>query len=730
MSKINLRNVPVEILNNRNWNTKTDNVPLLFKNLFINSTSHDMGVGYFSSSWIEINARGIAEFLTNEGTGRWLMSPNFNNEKDYELIEDYENQTYEEKTNIMEKILAKNVEEVTELLKNKHNIISSIKDLINSKKLEIKVCVPIKKFKSQDALFHLKAHFFKDKDSNIISVYGTGNASWAGMFDNIDSYEPHANFKKNSDHDNHPEYEERNYIKPKMNEFEDLWNNNNPQVYEFKAENLSDVCLEKIKTILSTNKNKTRASSKIREDESLSDDNSEISNNFELKIPDKYFGNPSYDKIQDFAISEFEKKKFSLILAMATGTGKTITSLKCFVEFIKGIKSESEEKPIVLAIACPGELLINQWNKYLLEIGFKKEEIFLYTNSTKGMISEMSKQLIKSKKLLGVRAIVFKHDMFEDIKIRNKFLGIKDRTFFIIDEIHRVMFREALSNLKSFFSDFEYKIGLTATVKKRTSNLPPEDDLELYIQNYFGKNSISEIVNLFDAIHKYKVLCEYNYYPISYVITQEECDKAKELYEAIPKWQSKNKEKDKKTPSNGPIFALTNYMNSLQSKTEELLNHLNKEKLESLSKSLFFVNDQKEVDDIASHFSKYEFPFSYINAHTKTNDRESMLKSLESDSIKAILSHTILDEGIDVPSIHTAYITSAFREPRQGIQRRGRVLRKDDSKSIANIYDMVCDISSSNIVCSNKNFLKWLKDREQERVNEFYESASNNKKII
>ena len=53
-----------------------------------------------------------------------------------------------------------------------------------------------------------------------------------------------------------------------------------------------------------------------------------------------------------------------------------------------------------------------------------------------------------------------------------------------------------------------------------------------------------------------------------------------------------------------------------------------------------------------------------------------------------LVSIKCLDEGVDIPSISHAIILASSQNPRQFIQRRGRVLRVFGSKkSHANIYD-------------------------------------------
>ena len=54
-----------------------------------------------------------------------------------------------------------------------------------------------------------------------------------------------------------------------------------------------------------------------------------------------------------------------------------------------------------------------------------------------------------------------------------------------------------------------------------------------------------------------------------------------------------------------------------------------------------------------------------------------------------LLSIRCLDEGVDIPKISHAVIAASSQNPRQFIQRRGRVLRKSPEKLNAVIYDCI-----------------------------------------
>ena len=70
-------------------------------------------------------------------------------------------------------------------------------------------------------------------------------------------------------------------------------------------------------------------------------------------------------------------------------------------------------------------------------------------------------------------------------------------------------------------------------------------------------------------------------------------------------------------------------------------------------------------------------------------DRENILKSFADGSLQVLTSMKCLDEGVDVPRSEMAVFCSSTGNPRQFIQRRGRILRLHKDKYRAVIHDLV-----------------------------------------
>ena len=108
------------------------------------------------------------------------------------------------------------------------------------------------------------------------------------------------------------------------------------------------------------------------------------------------------------------------------------------------------------------------------------------------------------------------------------------------------------------------------------------------------------------------------------------------------------------------------------------------------------------------------------------SQRASILETFSSGDIEAIVAIKCLDEGVDVPVTRTAYILASTTNPREFIQRRGRILRKYDGKREAIIHDFVVIPPQDDEFMGKKiEYKKSILKREMPRFAEFAISAKN-----
>jgi superfamily II DNA or RNA helicase len=104
--------------------------------------------------------------------------------------------------------------------------------------------------------------------------------------------------------------------------------------------------------------------------------------------------------------------------------------------------------------------------------------------------------------------------------------------------------------------------------------------------------------------------------------------------------------------------------------------------------------------------------------------REAVLQQFAEGDIQVLIAIHCLDEGLDIPSTRTAYFLSSTTNPKEFIQRRGRILRRFEGKTCADVYDFVVvpDIQKAHL--RRDSDLSLLR-REMPRFVEFAASANN-----
>ena len=112
--------------------------------------------------------------------------------------------------------------------------------------------------------------------------------------------------------------------------------------------------------------------------------------------------------------------------------------------------------------------------------------------------------------------------------------------------------------------------------------------------------------------------------------------------------------------------------------------------------------------------------FAQYTSKESEFDRKEALKAFSNDTYSTLVAIKCLDEGIDIPKCERAIILASSTNPREFIQRRGRILRPNGKKKLAEIYDfVVVDDEYQGLV-----------KKEFERVYEFSRIAVNKKELF
>ncbi|WP_136591489.1 DEAD/DEAH box helicase family protein [Salinigranum halophilum] len=406
---------------------------------------------------------------------------------------------------------------------------------------------------------------------------------------------------------------------------------------------------------------------------------------------------------QDAVESWLDNRKRG-IFAMATGTGKTFTAIGAITKALVDSAGST-----LVVIAVPYTHLVSQWDDSLREWGFNS--IWdIYGTDNPSWRSDLSR--LVSDLSIGVRdhAIVltthstFSHEDFQTIVDRSEC-----DSFLIADEVHGVGSKHYRSGL---LECYQWRLGLSATPTRYYDETGTE-----YLLSYFG--GIVYSYSLADAIPKY--LTPYEYHPVIVELTDEELSAYKGLSTKIAS------ELSKESPDEDRLTRLMNRRARIIKSAAGKLGAL-QEVLESIGERdhlLVYTNSQQmdEVKKVLNDQGIIHHKFTY---HEDSEQRKELLEGFARGAYDTLVAMKCLDEGVDVPATKQAILMSSSSNPKQFIQRRGRVLRRADDigKDKAVIYDFVV-VPSTDPDRQLQSSERTILEKELRRFLEFADTAQN-----
>ena len=418
---------------------------------------------------------------------------------------------------------------------------------------------------------------------------------------------------------------------------------------------------------------------------------------FTLRTSDRPYTPPKaqYNKWehQDRAVDCFMEKEHG-ILAMATGTGKTITAIKIMNRLFE------EGKIHRVVITMYGNDLLDQWAKQMRE-NFKTKQIFYHYGSKKEMnnfIMHPDDSLLLVSRDSGY--------LTKLLNLFNKAPGeYKNDTLFVFDEVHGAGSNTFVENLAGKISPYRYRLGLSATPEREY------DDAG----NDFLLNEIGEKIfefSLKDAIEK-GILCEFNYVPLPYVLTEEEKQKKKKIIAAF----NAKKENGEPYDEKDMFTQLSNVNKTAIDKIAEFDSYIAKH-TELLEKCIIFVQSRDYGLLLQEVLLKYIDRY-----HTYYADDEKVnLENFADGKISCLLTCKKVSEGIDISSVTNIFLFASDRSRLVTTQRIGRALRLDKKNptKVANVIDFVLDEIGENDNNADHERKEWLEglSKTRRKVNE------------
>ncbi|TLS36477.1 DEAD/DEAH box helicase family protein [Pseudalkalibacillus caeni] len=608
------------------------------------SVHYDRAVGYFTSSSLSVIAKGLEEFIEREGTIRMIANP-------YLTVEDVEaiRLGYQAKTDVVSQALLRQIEMSEKTIRE--DALNTLAWLIYQGKLDIKIA-----FTKNNSLYHEKFGIFYDKDGNRVAFSGSANETVGGILNNFEKIDV---FWRGSD-------QER--IEDMVVDFENLWSDNTNGLSVIEIPN---IVKEKIAGY-------KKEGAKI-------------------KLPGKVIKPRPY---QQEAIDAVVNNNWHGILEMATGTGKTITSLLISNEFFK------QRGRIFLVIIVPFTHLVGQWERNCQELNYKK---FTHCfGAKKSWVNKLQTDVRDfNLGLIEKHVAITTYKTAASPEFNNLIEKLRGKSFLIADECHYFGVKSLRENK---LAEMEAKLGLSATPERWW-----DEEGTNFIEEFFGPPVYE--YDMKEAIEN-GALTEYIYNPLIVDLTDEEVEGYEKLTKRLIHLYS-----DEKT--NKEEISEVNRKRSLliskaESKKEALFRIFDQKEREEVSHTLVYCAPG-EVDLITSNLANLGYRVHRFNSEVPMKERAKILESFDLGSIQILVAIKCLDEGVDVPSTKVAYFLASTSNPREFVQRRGRILRKYPNKNLAQIYDFV--VLPENV---NDQMFKSIASKELPRFAEFSRFAINN----
>ena len=698
-----------------------------FNDCLKNSKEFDLQLGYFSSATISILAEGFASFISNGGKMRLVIN-HIVSEQDKGAIDKGVH------GGVIDCFDLGNFSELRKTFDEyQQQFFECLAFLIYRNRIEIKIVKP----RNKRGIAHTKSGQFRDGDS-ITSFTGSANFTISGLFNNLEEIK--------IDRSDSVDTMVQKRIESQREEFNSIMLERKRNIEYLSPQDLisavksnySDRNIEELLDVETKLK-------KIREEREVKKRKMDI-----VCVESPMYAQPEFPyptgprEYQQLAFNNWKDNEQKGLFAMATGTGKTITSLNCLLEIYK---RNGYYKAIILV---PTVALVNQWEEECYKFRFSNVvKVYSKNLSWRDEIERIAfSEKYKTPKEPEVSYIIIStYSSFSREKVFMVLNGFdKRRLLLIADECHNMGSKSMIRKMKEI--PYFRRIGLSAT---------PERQYDIYgntqIRKFFGaEEKYTFEYSMEDAI-KNGVLCRYYYYPHVVQLTSLEMDEYVEISEKISRYYNYNTDTFDSDDEvlKMLLLARKRIIHKAENKLlafTDIIRNWHKEK-GSLKYTLVYVPEGNVPDYIANsddfdNISETDEDVDaahLINLYTKAvievdkrvtvrkftselRDRDEVLNDFAVGKLDVLTSMKCLDEGVDVPRSELAIFCSSTGNPRQFIQRRGRVLRMHPDKKIAVLHDLVVIPAISPSKSSYKMERALLKG-ELLRVNNFAMLSEN-----
>ena len=615
-----------------------------------NSNHYDRISGYFGSTIYIIAWDALREFIENNGKMRLICSPYVSDEDASALANGYSAKNNE----LLAESLAKEVQALFDdpFLTAPAKLLAY---MISKGIIDVKIAVPTgSESPNAKRLFHDKVGIFTDSDGSKVGFRGSMNETYKGLSSdgNMESIDVFPNWLDSRDAER---------VDDASVFFEKLWSESIPGIVVYQFPNAS-------KEILRTK------SEGVKWHELLDEIHVEESKAKKWK-PSNHIGSKTPRPHQVNALETWVKNNRRGILEHATGSGKTFTAM-CAIH-------DAFKRNEVVLVLVPSRDLLKQWDRELRETLLEDKIYYLLCGDNNnewkkpGTLSSWTSDGGSTHRIiLATMDTACSEDFVKNVS-QGKHL------FVVVDEVHRLGSPRRRNALNI---DAGARLGLSATPRRYGD---PEGTAVLF--DYFG-GLVPPPYTLDDAI-KSGVLTKYFYNPLTITLTQKEQEEWNDVTKQISQLMARMKSNgnaDISITSNTRLKQLlinrARIVKNASGKVPLAINLLLREYVGGQSWIIYCDNitQLKKVLNgaIDAGFDAFEY---YADME---GDRDETLRYFAKNG-GVLVSIKCLDEGVDIPSTTHALILASSQNPREFIQRRGRILRNSPGKLFAHLYDAI-----------------------------------------
>ena len=438
-----------------------------------------------------------------------------------------------------------------------------------------------------------------------------------------------------------------------------------------------------------------------------------------LQIPNEIIWREGRYSHQGQAVDALLKQNGGII-SVATGGGKTLISLIATTKI-----QDKEDGHLCVVVIVPTKPLIKHWVSDVRNFGI--EPVVLSGKNKTERQKEFEritlgfKATVDRTEVLILTMSLFVRKSSSERKWLASIAGLT-RMLLIADEVHNLGSPTFIKNQPSFFN---YKIGLSATPVRQY-----DTDGTDKLFDFFSGPPVFDF-SLGDGI-KSGCLVPYNYYIHPVVLGSDEMELYEDLTEQLARAGFY-------IDDNGTTVGLTPKVESLlrdrralleqaDAKLHALEDYLRKIGSESITRTLIYTSAKRQILDKPKQIIEVNrilerlhiIAHQYTSKETSGTRSDNILRKFSSGEYQVLTAMKVLDEGVDIPQVDTAFLLASTTVQREWVQRRGRILRQIPGKKLAHLHDFLVLPFSTDTKISQS-----LLRSELKRIYEFSNLADN-----